>query len=450
MLSTRSHGDYEIRDTLLVWLLDSVCVFRAGSVSPFFSCVSTYSSCIEMCIHSVSLGFGCFWMFADSVFQEGALAPLPLPPALALHLPLVRHTSSPLPAPLPLSIWHPTPSMWAAGRASCVTWACLSTPHVPGAHGRPAGLWRTGRWLLRPPPGHRRRYNLCPGLWFLPASEDFLSHRLVECREGRTPHWLLVTASAEARWMHMEVSWPLFPHPNCSMSCRQGRAPPLGHRLHLAPPLPPPTCSLGAIIMCSRAHITPFPFTILQPVRIQLPGLTAPGAQPGETSGWLTVLLLHCWSICRTSVPVQQRHGEYAHDRQPCRQPTGGWQLWWPPVWLLFTDVHAHGLKPLKINRKQIKTPNRNSCCSFFAQRYWVFQSFIIQNVWHICVSSLPLWHWWHQLFSVDLLHTCLINRQTKMEFKCYLPSKQMDIQAKNDPSNLTVVVSDLSISTMF
>lgn len=79
------------------------------------------------------------------------------------------------------------------------------------------------------------------------------------------PHWLLVTAAVAAagvRWMRMEVSWPLFPHPSCSTSCRQGRAPPLGHQLHPAHPRPPPICSLGAIITCSRAHTMLFPFTI--------------------------------------------------------------------------------------------------------------------------------------------------------------------------------------------
>lgn len=79
------------------------------------------------------------------------------------------------------------------------------------------------------------------------------------------PHWLPVTAAVVAagvRWMHMEVSWPLFLHPSCSTSCRQVRAPPLAHQLHPAHPRPPPTCSLEAIITCSRAHTTPFPSTI--------------------------------------------------------------------------------------------------------------------------------------------------------------------------------------------
>lgn len=72
-------------------------------------------------------------LFVNCAFQEGALAHLLLPRALVHHLLLARLTFSLLPALLPPSILLPTPSMWAAGKASCVTWGCLSILPVPEA-----------------------------------------------------------------------------------------------------------------------------------------------------------------------------------------------------------------------------------------------------------------------------------------------------------------------------
>lgn len=74
----------------------------------------------------------------DLFFQGEAQEHLQQHPALVLHLHLPLPISFLLPALLPPFTWHPTPLMWAAGRASYAISTSQNTRPVPGATWRPS------------------------------------------------------------------------------------------------------------------------------------------------------------------------------------------------------------------------------------------------------------------------------------------------------------------------
>lgn len=80
--------------------------------------------------------------------QEGAPAHPLLPRARVHHLLQVQLTSFLPPAHLLPFILLLTRSMWAAGKASCVTWVCLSILLVPEAICQPCRA--TEVWLMDP------------------------------------------------------------------------------------------------------------------------------------------------------------------------------------------------------------------------------------------------------------------------------------------------------------
>lgn len=194
--------------------------------------------------------------------------------------------------------------------------------------------------------------------------------------------------------------------------------------------------------MCRRAHITPFPFTIpttctdttsrphraWRPARRNLRVAYCAPPPPLERLPNVSTCPTAAWTVCTWSATPPAANRGLAAVMAASMAPLHRCPCTW---------FEAIENKP-----KTDQNTKQEQLLQFFCSALLGFQSFIIQNVWHIGVSSLPLWHWWHQLFSVDLLHTCLINRQTKMELKCYLPSKRMDIQAKNDPSNLLLLLT--------
>lgn len=175
------------------------------------------------------------------VLQEAAQGPPRPPPAQGPHHHPLLLTFSLHPALLQPSIWPPTLSMLAAGRASFATSTCLITLHVPEAtwqHCRATQGWATGATTG------------CRAALLLPRSPPKPS-----CLRGLPP-WsqecrLLPPCPATARWRHTVASWDLSPAPSFSMSCKQATLPP-----------PPPLHTCLVVATCSRALTMPSPCTI--------------------------------------------------------------------------------------------------------------------------------------------------------------------------------------------
>lgn len=127
-VSVYGRVDVAFQSSESFWKLSSNRVVDALSVL-LYTCPVSWSYYSETAWSACSN----LLLFVNCAFQEGALAHLLLPRALVHHLLLARLTFSLLPALLPPSILLPTPSMWAAGKASCVTWGCLSILPVPEA-----------------------------------------------------------------------------------------------------------------------------------------------------------------------------------------------------------------------------------------------------------------------------------------------------------------------------